>query len=102
MRIRGRPERATVAEVVNNGATKKEKRTEENLQVDYLEKRVRDGLVEDRIPDAGNPLVNEIDDARLAGHDELLILRRRLDPISIVIITVKDHFHCTARRLLLY
>lgn len=40
-----------------------------------------DGLVKDGIADAGDPLVDEIDDARLAGHDEFLVLRRRLDPV---------------------
>lgn len=62
------------------------------MLADYLEEGVRDGLIEDWIPDAGDPLVNEIDDTRLAGNDELLVLRRRLDPISNHHHLVKDHF----------
>lgn len=47
----------------------------------YLEERVRDGLVEHGISDGGHPLVDKVDDSRLARHDELLVLSGRLDAV---------------------
>ena len=66
-------------EGVKKKQNKKQKRCNKRT---YVEKRVRDLLLENRIPDGGHPLVHEIHNAALARNHKLLVLRRRLDPIS--------------------
>ena len=59
-----------------------EEKTSTTTTKNYLEKRMSNGLVENWIADASDPLVDKIDDSRLACHDEFLVLCRRLNPIS--------------------